>query len=186
MERVDGCGMNFIDPTSLVTGCRLGNNVRIGPFCCLKNCIIGDDVQIFQYVNAYDATISKGSKIGSFVEIQASVKVGAFNKISSHSFLCSGVTTKKFVFIGHGVMFINDNKNLRAAKNGKLLGKDDWKLEKTLVKDGVSIGSNSTIMGNLVIRENTLVGAHSFLNSDTRKNSVYYGVPAKYQGKRKT
>jgi UDP-2-acetamido-3-amino-2,3-dideoxy-glucuronate N-acetyltransferase len=129
-------------------------------------------------VNLYGCRIGDKTRIGSFVEIQKNVVVGSSCKISSHSFICEGVTIEAEVFIGHGVMFINDPFP-RATAEGKLQGESDWKVIPTLVKQGASIGSGATIMCGVTIGEGALVGAGAVVTSDVPDGTLVSGVPAR-------
>lgn len=139
---------------------------------------LGKNVKIYDFVNLYGCEIGDNTKIGAFVEITQGVKVGKNVKVSSHAFICDGVTIEDNVFIGHGVMFINDN-HPRAAKGSKLLIKGEWKLLPTLVKNGASVGTGATILGGVTIGENAMVGAGSVVTKDVPANAVVVGVPAK-------
>jgi acetyltransferase-like isoleucine patch superfamily enzyme len=138
----------------------------------LKNVKIGKNVKISPFTNIYGCTLKDNVFIGPFVEIQKNVKIGENTRIQSHSFICEGVTIGNNVFIGHNVNTINDN--LPRANN------KDWMLKKIIIKDGASIGTASTIMGDVTIGENSLVGAHSFVNRSIPDNEVWAGVPAKF------
>src|SRR5947208_6039988 len=120
---------------------------------------LGRDVRIFGFVNLYGCEIGDGTKIGAFVEIQKNARIGQRCKISSHSFICEGVTIEDNVFIGHGVVFINDLYPRATAAGGVLQTEQDWKVIPTLVKNGASIGSGATILANVTIGENAIVGA---------------------------
>jgi acetyltransferase-like isoleucine patch superfamily enzyme len=150
-----------------------------------ENCIrlsdvkLGADVKIYSFVNAYGCEIGDESRIGAFVEIQKGVKIGRRCKVSSHSFLCEGVTVEDNVFIGHGVMFTND-KNPRATNaDGSPQSEADWEVVPTIVKQGASIGSNATILAGLTIGENALVGAGAVVTRDVPDGVTVVGVPAK-------
>ena len=141
---------------------------------------LADGVKIFQpeLVNLYGCVIGAETKIGAFVEIQKNVVVGARCKISSHTFICEGVTIEDNVFVGHNVAFINDSYP-RATTGDQLQTEADWKVERTLVKKGASIGSGSTILSNVTIGENALVGAGSVVTKDVPPNSIVAGNPAR-------
>ena len=141
---------------------RLGANVRLSKFINLYGCEVGDD-----------------TKIGAFVEIQKNASVGARCKISSHTFVCEGVTIEDEVFIGHGVMFVNDSFPRATTATGNLQTEADWHVERTLVKKGASIGSGATILANVVIGEGAMVGAGSVVTSDVPAGTVVYGNPAR-------
>ena len=144
----------------------------------LRNVKLGQNVKIFDFVNAYDCEIGENSKIGAFVEIQNGVRIGRNVKISSHCFICEGVTIEDEVFVGHNVSFIND-KYPKATVNGRLQGKTDWKCVPTLVKQGASIGTSTTILCGVTIGENASVGAGSVVTKDVPANVVVTGVPAR-------
>ena len=140
---------------------------------------LGNNVKIYhpELVNLYGCTIDDNTKIGAFVEIQKNAIIGKNCKISSHSFICEGVIIEDDVFIGHGVMFIND-KYPKATSEGRLQTEEDWKVVPTTIKRGASIGSNATILCGVVIGENALVGAGSVVTKDVKKDGVVYGNPA--------
>ncbi len=151
----------------------------------MKYCLISDDVQlgedvkIFSFVNLYGCSIGDRSKIGTFVEIQKGVKVGADCKISSHTFICEGVTIEDRVFVGHNVTFIND-KNPRATNpDGSMQTEADWSCENTLIKEGASIGSSVTILCGVTIGKNAMIGAGAVVTKDVPDQAVVAGVPAK-------
>jgi len=127
----------------------------------------------------YGSEVGDHTKIGAFVEIQKNAKVGKNCKISSHSFVCEGVTIEDNVFVGHGVTFINDAYPRATTSEGELQSEKDWKVEPTLVKKGASIGSGATILSNLVIGENALVGAGSVVTRDVPDNAIVAGNPAR-------
>jgi UDP-2-acetamido-3-amino-2,3-dideoxy-glucuronate N-acetyltransferase len=142
--------------------------------------ILGQGVQIFHpdLVNLYGCTIGDETKIGTFVEIQKGVVVGARCKVSSHSFLCEGVKLEDEVFIGHGVMFINDREP-RATTNGALQTEADWHVNPTLVRRGASIGSGAAILCGITIGESAMVGAGAVVTRDVAAHEVVAGVPAR-------
>jgi acetyltransferase-like isoleucine patch superfamily enzyme len=140
---------------------------------------LGQNVKLAKFINLYGCEIGDDTKIGAFVEIQKNAIVGKNCKISSHTFICEGVTIEDNAFIGHGVTFINDSYPRATTPDGKLQTETDWKVERTLVKKGVSIGSGSTILSNVVIGENAIVGAGSVVTKDVPANTIVAGNPAK-------
>jgi UDP-2-acetamido-3-amino-2,3-dideoxy-glucuronate N-acetyltransferase len=145
----------------------------------LNNVSLGKGTKIFNFVNAYGCSIDDNSKIGAFVEIQKGAFIGKNCKISSHTFICEGVHIEDNVFVGHGVMFTNDLFPKATNADGSPQTEADWKLIKTLVKKGASIGSNATILCGITIGENALIGAGSVVTKDVLPNTVVAGVPAK-------
>ena len=145
---------------------------------------LGTCVKIFQpdLVNLYGCSIGADTKIGAFVEIQKNAAIGARCKISSHSFVCEGVTLEDEVFVGHGVMFTNDRYPRAANEDGSLQTEDDWKVIATLVKQRASIGSNATIGAGVVIGEGALVGAGAVVTRDVPDFAIVAGVPARVIG----
>lgn len=145
----------------------------------LANVQVGKDVKIYNFVNAYGCSIDDGSKIGSFVEIQKGVSIGKNCKISSHTFICEGVTIKDGVFVGHNVSFINDKFPRAVNTDGSLQTEADWQLIKTTVEERASIGTGATIMGGITIGRNAIVGAGSVVTKDVPANAVVAGNPAR-------
>jgi UDP-2-acetamido-3-amino-2,3-dideoxy-glucuronate N-acetyltransferase len=145
---------------------------------------LGKNVQIYHQsqVNLYGCTIGDDSRIGSFVEIQKNATIGSRCKISSHSFVCEGVTIEDEVFVGHGVMFTNDRLPRATNMDGTPQTEADWVLEKTLVKRQASIGSNATILCGLTIGEGALIAAGSVVTKDVPDHAVVAGVPARVIG----
>jgi len=139
---------------------------------------LGDGVRIFDFVNLYGCTIGDNSKVGAFVEIQKNATIGKNCKISSHTFICEGVTIEDDVFVGHNVSFIND-KYPRATAGGKLQTEADWTVEPTLVKRGASIGTSCTILANVTIGRNAIVGAGSVVTRDIPDDVVAAGNPCR-------
>lgn len=143
------------------------------------NVKLGRDVQIYGFVNLYGCTIGDRCKIGPFVEIQSGVVVGNQVKISSHSFVCEGVTIEDDVFIGHGVIFINDRYPRAVGADGQLQTQDDWIVVPTVVKRSASIGSNATILCGVTIGEGAIVGAGSVVTRDVPAHTIVAGNPAR-------
>jgi len=139
---------------------------------------LGKDVRIFAFVNLYGCEIGDESKVGPFVEIQKGVLIGKKVKVSSHTFICEGVTIEDEVFIGHHVAFINDRYPRATTPDGRLQSEDDWRLECTLVRRRASIGTGSTIMCGVTIGENAIVGAGSVVIHDVPDNTIVAGNPA--------
>lgn len=130
------------------------------------------------FVNLYGCQIGDDSRVGSFVEIQKNVEIGARCKISSHSFICEGVTIEDEVFVGHGVMFIND-LDPRATADGRPMTEADWRLVTTRICRGASIGSGAVIMGGVTIGPGALVGSGAVVTRDVARDEVVAGVPAR-------
>lgn len=147
--------------------------------CVSPDVRLGKDVKLSPFVNLYGCEVGDNTKIGAFVEIQKNARVGQNCKISSHTFVCEGVSIEDNVFVGHGVVFINDLFPRATTAQGELQTEKDWKVERTLVKKGASIGSGSTILANVVIGENAMVGAGSVVTRDVPDNCVVAGNPAK-------
>ena len=142
---------------------------------------LGKDVKLSQFINLYGCEIGDETKIGAFVEIQKNSRVGNRCKISSHSFICEGVDIEDNVFIGHSVTFINDTYPRATASTGGLQTEADWKVEKTRVCKGASVGSGSTILANVTIGENAIVGAGSVVTKDVPANAIVAGNPATFK-----
>jgi len=140
---------------------------------------LGKNVKLSKFINLYGCEVGENSKIGAFVEIQKNAHVGRNCKVSSHTFICEGVTIEDEVFIGHSVTFINDCYP-RATSEGQLQTEADWKVEPTRVCRGASIGSGATILSNVTIGEHALVGAGSVVTKDVPKNAIVAGNPARY------
>lgn len=141
--------------------------------------VLGRDVKIYGFVNLYGCRVGDDTRIGSFVEIQKGASVGARCKISSHTFICEGVEIEDEVFVGHGVMFINDRRPRATREDGTPQTEEDWTLERTLVRRGASIGSNATILGGVEIGERALVGAGSVVTRNVPADATVAGNPAK-------
>lgn len=148
---------------SIAPDVKLGRNVKLSKFINMYGCTVGDDV-----------------KIGAFVEVQKNASIGNNCKISSHTFICEGVTIEDAVFIGHSVTFINDMYPRATAAGGVLQTEADWKVDKTVVKKGASIGSGCTILANVTIGEGAIIGAGSVVTKDVPPNAIVAGNPAKF------
>ncbi|PYX10833.1 MAG: N-acetyltransferase [Acidobacteria bacterium] len=147
--------------------------------CIAPDVKLGQNVKLSKFINLYGCEVGDETKIGAFVEIQKNARIGKRCKISSHTFICEGVTIEDNVFIGHGVIFINDSYPRATTEGGNLQTEDDWKVERTVVKNGASIGSGVTILSNTTIGENAMVGAGSVITRDVPANSIVAGNPAK-------
>jgi acetyltransferase-like isoleucine patch superfamily enzyme len=140
---------------------------------------LGQGVKLSKFINLYGCEVGDESKIGAFVEIQKNATVGKRCKISSHTFICEGVAIEDNVFIGHGVMFINDSYPRATTADGSLQTEADWKVERTNIRKGASIGSGATILCGITIGENAIVGAGSVVTKDVPPNSIVAGNPAR-------
>jgi len=140
---------------------------------------LGKNVKLSKFINLYGCEIGDETKIGAFVEVQKNAHIGQRCKISSHTFVCEGVTIEDNVFIGHGVTFINDSYPRATTSEGLLQTDQDWRVETTVVKRGASIGSGATILANLVIGENAIVGAGSMVTKDVPADAIVAGNPAR-------
>lgn len=147
--------------------------------CIAPSVKLGKDVKLSKFVNLYGCEIGDNTKIGAFVEIQRNASVGRCCKISSHTFICEGVEIQDDVFIGHGVMFINDVYPRATGAGGRLQTEADWKVEKTRICKGASVGSGATILCNVTVGENAIVGAGSVVTKDVPANAIVAGNPAK-------
>jgi acetyltransferase-like isoleucine patch superfamily enzyme len=147
--------------------------------CITPDVKLGKDVKIYQFVNLYGCEVGDRTRIGAFVEIQKGAKIGADCKISSHSFICEGVTLEDRVFVGHQVVFINDRNPRAVNESGDLQTENDWVVQPTLVRRGASIGSGSVVLCNVVIGENAMIGAGSVVTKDVPANAVVVGNPAR-------
>jgi acetyltransferase-like isoleucine patch superfamily enzyme len=140
---------------------------------------LGKGVKLSKFINLYGCEVGDETKIGAFVEIQKNAKVGRRCKISSHTFICEGVTIEDNVFVGHGVKFINDSYPRATTPEGELQTEQDWHVETTLIKQGASIGSGATILSNVTVGEHAIVGAGSVVTKDVAPHSIVAGNPAK-------
>ena len=147
---------------------------------CISNDVkLGKNVRLSNFINLYGCEIGDETKIGAFVEIQKNASVGKSCKVSSHTFICEGVMIEDEVFIGHGVVFINDSYPRATTVVGNMQTESDWKVERTIIKKGASIGSGATILSNRSIGENAIVGAGSVVTKDVPPNAVVAGNPAR-------
>ena len=147
--------------------------------CIAPDVKLGQDVKLSKFINLYGCEVGDETKIGAFVEIQKNSRVGKRCKISSHTFICEGVTIEDNVFIGHGVMFINDIYPRATTANGGMQTEADWHVERTVIKKGASIGSGATILAKICIGENAIVGAGAVVTKDVPANTIVAGNPAR-------
>jgi UDP-2-acetamido-3-amino-2,3-dideoxy-glucuronate N-acetyltransferase len=149
-----------------------------------KDVVLGENVRIFQpdLVNLYGCSIGDGTRVGAFVEVQRGAAIGANCKISSHTFICDGVTIEDGVFVGHGVMFINDVYPRAVNQDGSLQSEANWTVIKTRIRTQASLGSNCTIMGGITVGVGALVGAGSVVTRDVPDYAIVTGVPARVIG----
>ena len=150
------------------------NNRKIAP-----DVILGKDVVLNDFINLYGCAIGDETKIGPFVEVQKNAKIGARCKISSHTFICEGVIIEDEVFVGHGVMFINDKYPRATTDGGILQTEDDWEVISTLIKRGAAIGSNATILCGVTVGSGSIIGAGSVVICDVPDKVIVAGNPAK-------
>ena len=153
-----------------------------------KDVVLGENVRIFQpdLVNLYGCSIGDGTKVGAFVEVQRGAAIGANCKISSHTFICDGVTIEDGVFVGHGVMFINDVHPRAVNPDGALQTEADWAVVRTRIRTRASLGSNCTIMGGITVGVGAMVGAGAVVTHDVPDYAIVAGVPARVIGDTRT
>jgi acetyltransferase-like isoleucine patch superfamily enzyme len=147
--------------------------------CISPDVKLGKKVRLSKFINLYGCEIGDETKIGAFVEIQKNARIGRRCKISSHTFVCEGVTIEDEVFIGHGVMFVNDSFPRATTGSGQLQTEKDWNVEPTVVKAGASIGTGATILANVVIGEHAMVGAGAVVTKDVPPYTIVTGNPAR-------
>jgi acetyltransferase-like isoleucine patch superfamily enzyme len=153
--------------------------VNDAPYRLIDDVAFGEGVAVYAFTNLYGCSIGDGTRIGTFVEIQRGAVVGARCKIQSHTFVCDGVTIEDEVFVGHGVMFINDKAPRATASGGALQTEADWTLLPTVVERGASIGSGAVVLGGIRIGAGALVGAGAVVTRDVAPGEVVAGVPAR-------
>jgi acetyltransferase-like isoleucine patch superfamily enzyme len=154
--------------------------VSVNSYNCISdNVRLGENVRLSKFINLYGCEVGDETKIGAFVEIQKNASIGKRCKISSHSFICEGVVIEDNVFIGHGVMFINDSYPRATTADGSIQTEADWKVERTTIRKGASIGSGATILSDITIGENAIVGAGSVVTEDVSPNAIVAGNPAR-------
>ncbi len=148
--------------------------------CIAPDVKLGKGVKLSKFINLYGCIVGDETKIGAFVEIQKNVTVGKRCKISSHAFICEGVRIEDEVFIGHGVVFINDSYPHATTESGELQSEADWKVEPTVIKRRASIGSGATILSQLTVGEGAIVGAGAVVTKDVPANTIVAGNPARF------
>ncbi|HEY0632714.1 MAG TPA: acyltransferase [Thermoleophilaceae bacterium] len=148
------------------------------PFRLIKDVSFGDGVIVQSFTNLYGCTLGDGTRVGPFVEIQRGAQIGARCKIQSHTFVCDGVRIGDRVFVGHGVMFVNDKRPRATSDSGELQTEADWDLLGTVVEDGASIGSGAVILGGVTVGNGALVGAGAVVTRDVPAGATVAGVPA--------
>jgi len=152
----------------------------VNEFCSVAPDVkLGRAVKLSKFINLYGCEIGDETKIGAFVEIQKNARIGRRCKISSHTFICEGVNIEDNVFVGHSVTFINDSYPRAITADGQLQTEKDWRVERTVVRKGASIGSGATVLCNVTIGENAIVGAGSVVTKDVPANAVVVGNPAR-------
>jgi len=150
----------------------------INPDQIIKNCDVGKNTKVWNFVNLYNCKIGSDCIVGSFVEIQGNVRIGNLVKIGSHTFICENVIIEDEVFIGHHVVFINDKYPRSTNKNGKLKNDKDWESLKTVIKKGASIGSNATLLAGITVGAGSIVGAGAVVAKNVPSNVIVAGNPA--------
>jgi acetyltransferase-like isoleucine patch superfamily enzyme len=156
-----------------------GGPANDAPFRLIDDVAFGKDVVVHGFSNLYGCAVGDETRVGTFVEIQRGASIGRRCKIQSHTFVCEGVTIGDAVFVGHGVMFVNDKHPRAAAPSGALQGPDDWELLQTVVEDGASIGSGVVVLGGIRIGRGSLIGAGAVVTKDVPPGAIVAGVPAR-------
>jgi len=173
-------GNNLMSDNGAPDCSSMSRAVQVNGYRCIAQDVkVGHNVKFSKFINLYGCEVGDETKIGAFVEIQKNAKVGRRCKISSHTFICEGVTIQDEVFVGHNVTFVNDSFPRATGRAGALQTEQDWKVEVTLVKRGASIGSGATILANVVIGENALIGAGCVVTRDVPANAIVVGNPGK-------
>jgi UDP-2-acetamido-3-amino-2,3-dideoxy-glucuronate N-acetyltransferase len=149
------------------------------PYRLLVDVTFGEGVVVYSFTNLYGCTIGAGTRIGPFVEIQRGAVIGERCKISSHTFVCDGVTIEDEVFVGHGVVFVNDKRPAATNAAGELASANDWELLRTVVERGASIGSGAVVLGGIRVGAGALVGAGAVVTRDVEPGATVAGVPAR-------
>jgi UDP-2-acetamido-3-amino-2,3-dideoxy-glucuronate N-acetyltransferase len=149
------------------------------PYRMLRDVEFGQGVRVFSFTNLYGCSVGDESRIGTFVEVQAGARIGAACKISSHTFVCEGVTIEDRVFVGHGVTFVNDKRPRATAQDGAPQSADDWEMLETVIEAGASIGSGATILGGVRVGRDALVGAGAVVTHDVAPGETVVGNPAR-------
>ncbi|WP_037411232.1 acyltransferase [Candidatus Solirubrobacter pratensis] len=149
------------------------------PYRLIDDVEFGENVVVYSFTNLYGCSIGDDTRIGTFVEIQRGARIGAACKIQSHTFICDGITIGDGVFVGHGVMFINDKRPRATADGGALQTEDDWELLETTIEDGASLGSGSVILGGVTVGAGAIVGAGAVVTRDVPAGATVAGVPAR-------
>ena len=156
-----------------------GEPVNDAPFRLIEDVEFGDNVTVWSFTNLYGCRIGDNTRIGSFVEIQRGAVIGAACKISSHTFICDGVEIEDEVFVGHGVLFVNDKFPRATTESGAPKADEDWSLLRTVVERGASLGSGAVVLGGIRIGAGALVGAGAVVTKDVAPHEVVAGVPAR-------
>jgi UDP-2-acetamido-3-amino-2,3-dideoxy-glucuronate N-acetyltransferase len=153
--------------------------INDAPYRMLRDVEFGTGVRVFSFTNLYGCSVGDESQIGTFVEVQAGARIGAACKVSSHTFVCEGVTIEDRVFVGHGVTFVNDKRPRATAGDGALQSADDWEMLETVIEAGASIGSGATILGGVRVGRDALVGAGAVVTRDVAPGETVVGNPAR-------
>ena len=156
-----------------------GEPANEAPHRLINDVRFGEGVVVFSFTNLYGCTIGDGTRVGPFVEIQRGAEIGANCKIQSHSFICDGVTIEDGVFVGHGVMFVNDKFPKAVGEGGDLAREGDWELLRTRVCEGAALGSGAVILGGVTIGAGATVGAGAVVVTDVESGSTVKGTPAR-------